>query len=131
MQLMFCLKKVFLFIVGVQKIYSYLHFYLKPTALHFGNNSLCSLCSGLSLTGSHLMCGDFLYSGHTVMLTLSYLFIKECEQTQLSSHSLLSPAQRSFYFSLNSQNLIRYSVVFPGLQTPPSSGATQVINKTT
>ncbi|KAM4714030.1 phosphatidylcholine:ceramide cholinephosphotransferase 2 isoform 2-T2 [Anableps anableps] len=32
---------------------------------------------GLSLTGSHLMCGDFLYSGHTVMLTLSYLFISE------------------------------------------------------
>lgn len=31
----------------------------------------------MSLTGSHLMCGDFLYSGHTVMLTLSYLFIKE------------------------------------------------------
>ncbi|KAG7252194.1 hypothetical protein CRUP_021218 [Coryphaenoides rupestris] len=34
---------------------------------------------GLSLTGSHLMCGDFLYSGHTVMLTLAYLFIAECE----------------------------------------------------
>ncbi|XP_069031657.1 phosphatidylcholine:ceramide cholinephosphotransferase 2-like isoform X2 [Embiotoca jacksoni] len=32
---------------------------------------------GLSLTGTHLMCGDFLYSGHTVMLTLSYLFIQE------------------------------------------------------
>ncbi|XP_054912231.1 phosphatidylcholine:ceramide cholinephosphotransferase 2-like isoform X1 [Poeciliopsis prolifica] len=32
---------------------------------------------GLSLTGSHLMCGDYLYSGHTVMLTLSYLFIQE------------------------------------------------------
>ncbi|XP_077598603.1 phosphatidylcholine:ceramide cholinephosphotransferase 2-like [Stigmatopora nigra] len=32
---------------------------------------------GLSLTSSHMMCGDFLYSGHTVMLTLSYLFIKE------------------------------------------------------
>ncbi|XP_068443550.1 phosphatidylcholine:ceramide cholinephosphotransferase 2 [Clinocottus analis] len=32
---------------------------------------------GLSLTGSQLMCGDFLYSGHTVMLTLSYLFIQE------------------------------------------------------
>ncbi|XP_037116670.1 phosphatidylcholine:ceramide cholinephosphotransferase 2-like [Syngnathus acus] len=32
---------------------------------------------GLSLTGSHMMCGDFLYSGHTVVLTLSYLFIKE------------------------------------------------------
>ncbi|KAJ8281076.1 hypothetical protein GJAV_G00063230 [Gymnothorax javanicus] len=32
---------------------------------------------GLSITGSHIMCGDFLYSGHTVMLTLTYLFIKE------------------------------------------------------
>ncbi|XP_072315288.1 phosphatidylcholine:ceramide cholinephosphotransferase 2-like [Eucyclogobius newberryi] len=32
---------------------------------------------GLSMTGTHLMCGDFLYSGHTVMLTLSYLFIRE------------------------------------------------------
>ncbi|XP_028833646.1 phosphatidylcholine:ceramide cholinephosphotransferase 2 [Denticeps clupeoides] len=32
---------------------------------------------GLSITNSHLMCGDFLYSGHTVMLTLTYLFIKE------------------------------------------------------
>ncbi|XP_062305020.1 phosphatidylcholine:ceramide cholinephosphotransferase 2 [Osmerus eperlanus] len=32
---------------------------------------------GLSITGGHLMCGDFLYSGHTIMLTLAYLFIKE------------------------------------------------------
>ncbi|XP_051785918.1 phosphatidylcholine:ceramide cholinephosphotransferase 2 isoform X2 [Erpetoichthys calabaricus] len=32
---------------------------------------------GLSITGSHIMCGDLLYSGHTVMLTLTYLFIKE------------------------------------------------------
>lgn len=40
---------------------------------------VCFPSSGLSLTGSHLMCGDFLYSGHTVMLTLSYLFIKECQ----------------------------------------------------
>lgn len=41
--------------------------------------AVCFLSPGLSLTGSHLMCGDFLYSGHTVMLTLSYLFIKECQ----------------------------------------------------
>lgn len=34
---------------------------------------------GLSITGAHTMCGDYLYSGHTVMLTLTYLFIKECE----------------------------------------------------
>ncbi|MED6260396.1 sphingomyelin synthase [Ataeniobius toweri] len=32
---------------------------------------------GLSITGSHSMCGDYLYSGHTVMLTLTFLFIKE------------------------------------------------------
>ncbi|KAA0721981.1 Phosphatidylcholine:ceramide cholinephosphotransferase 2 [Triplophysa tibetana] len=32
---------------------------------------------GLSINGSHLLCGDFLYSGHTVILTLTYLFIKE------------------------------------------------------
>lgn len=34
---------------------------------------------GLSITGSHSLCGDYLYSGHTVMLTLTYLFIKECK----------------------------------------------------
>lgn len=34
---------------------------------------------GLSITGAHTMCGDYLYSGHTVMLTLTYLFIKECK----------------------------------------------------
>lgn len=53
---------------------------------------LCLLCSGLSLTGSHLMCGDFLYSGHTVMCTLSYLFIKECEYAHHLLHHLIQLA---------------------------------------
>ncbi|KAG8435542.1 hypothetical protein GDO86_013468 [Hymenochirus boettgeri] len=38
---------------------------------------------GLSITGSHTMCGDYLYSGHTVMLTLTYMFIKEYSSPRL------------------------------------------------
>ncbi|XP_044258432.1 phosphatidylcholine:ceramide cholinephosphotransferase 2-like isoform X2 [Tribolium madens] len=32
---------------------------------------------GLSVNGKHVYCGDFIYSGHTVILVLSYLFIAE------------------------------------------------------
>lgn len=32
---------------------------------------------GLSINGKHIYCGDFIYSGHTVTLVLSYLIIKE------------------------------------------------------
>ncbi|KAJ8870128.1 hypothetical protein PR048_029140 [Dryococelus australis] len=34
---------------------------------------------GLSMNGQHTFCGDFIYSGHTVILTMSYLTIAECE----------------------------------------------------
>lgn len=34
---------------------------------------------GLSINGKHTYCGDFIYSGHTVILVLSYLIIAECK----------------------------------------------------
>ncbi|XP_017539614.1 phosphatidylcholine:ceramide cholinephosphotransferase 2 [Pygocentrus nattereri] len=44
---------------------------------------------GLSITGSHMMCGDFLYSGHTVMLTLTFLFIREYSPRSLWWYHLI------------------------------------------
>ncbi|XP_039273007.1 phosphatidylcholine:ceramide cholinephosphotransferase 2-like [Styela clava] len=36
------------------------------------------LCGGgLSVTGSHHLCGDYLFSGHTVILVIMYMFIEE------------------------------------------------------
>ena len=32
---------------------------------------------GLSINGKHTYCGDYMYSGHTVILVVSYLFISE------------------------------------------------------
>lgn len=34
---------------------------------------------GLSINGKHTYCGDYIYSGHTVMLVLGYLVISECK----------------------------------------------------
>lgn len=34
---------------------------------------------GLSINGKHTYCGDYIYSGHTVMLVLGYLVMAECE----------------------------------------------------
>ncbi|KAG9269379.1 phosphatidylcholine:ceramide cholinephosphotransferase 2-like [Astyanax mexicanus] len=44
---------------------------------------------GLTITGSHVMCGDFLYSGHTVMLTLTFLFIREYSPRSLWWYHLI------------------------------------------
>lgn len=34
---------------------------------------------GLSINGKQTFCGDFIFSGHTVMLTMCYLIINECK----------------------------------------------------
>ena len=34
---------------------------------------------GLSINGQHVYCGDFIFSGHTMILILCYLIIVECE----------------------------------------------------
>lgn len=56
---------------------------------------------GLSITGAHTMCGDYLYSGHTVMLTLTYLFIKECKSFffQISNKVLYAQLHNAYFSS--------------------------------
>ena len=34
---------------------------------------------GLSINGKHNFCGDYIYSGHTMTLIMTYLVIKECK----------------------------------------------------
>lgn len=34
---------------------------------------------GLSINGKHTYCGDYIYSGHTVILVICYLIIAECK----------------------------------------------------
>lgn len=34
---------------------------------------------GLSINGEQVYCGDYIYSGHTVILVTAYLFIQECK----------------------------------------------------
>ena len=33
---------------------------------------------GLSINGKHIYCGDYIFSGHTMTLTMAYLAIKQC-----------------------------------------------------
>ena len=40
---------------------------------------------GLSINGKHVYCGDYIYSGHTMTLIMTYLVIKECEYSKKKS----------------------------------------------
>ena len=50
---------------------------------------------GLSINGKHVYCGDYIYSGHTMTLIMTYLVIKECKHNpqqifQLCAHVVLN-----------------------------------------
>ena len=49
---------------------------------------------GLSINGQHVYCGDFIFSGHTMILILAYLIITECKYIQ----SLLFQSLKSRLF---------------------------------
>lgn len=35
---------------------------------------------GLQINGKHTFCGDYIYSGHTLVLVMTYLVVKECKK---------------------------------------------------
>ncbi|VDK67369.1 unnamed protein product [Anisakis simplex] len=55
---------------------------LQGADLNFSNIVLRALRTlmgiGLSINGKNTLCGDYIYSGHTVVLVISSLFIQEC-----------------------------------------------------
>ncbi len=46
---------------------------------------------GLSINGQHVYCGDYIYSGHTMTLIMTFLVIKECKAhlTEENMHRLM------------------------------------------
>ena len=40
---------------------------------------------GLSMNGQHVFCGDFIFSGHTMIFLLCYLVIIECKNSYFSA----------------------------------------------
>jgi len=48
------------------------------TALDYGKRVLTIISGGgLSINGKHIFCGDYIFSGHTMTLTMGYLVIKQ------------------------------------------------------
>jgi len=54
---------------------------------------------GLTINGKHTFCGDFIYSGHTMMFVLSYLVASECKWelvfSSITLTCLFEPGMRS------------------------------------
>ena len=45
--------------------------------------------AGLSINEQHVYCGDYIYSGHTMTLVMTFLIIKECESNLLIEGDVL------------------------------------------
>ena len=41
---------------------------------------------GLSINGKHIYCGDYIFSGHTMTLTMAYMTIKQCKYHRIIVH---------------------------------------------
>ena len=66
------------------------------TALLIVNRVVTILSGGgLSINGKHVYCGDYIFSGHTVIFVMAYLCIKQCNffstMYKVSSNLLLIP----------------------------------------
>ena len=50
-------------------------------------NRVVSILSGggLSINGKHVYCGDYIFSGHTVIFVMAYLAIKQCKCVNITS----------------------------------------------
>lgn len=51
---------------------------------------------GLSINGKHSFCGDYMYSGHTTILVMSYLIVLECKYIKYYLYSIIFYC--NFYF---------------------------------